>query len=254
VIRFPGSRVMLVDGGGSFRGLFDPGERIVAPFLWSQKIMHVDYVVVSHPDRDHFGGLIFIARNFRPQQFWTSGTDSPDDSYGELLAAMKQAGARSSICNSASRRIMIGGVEAQCVGPLVGREELKENNSSMVLRLSYGNNALLFPGDLEAKGEHELIASAADLHATILKVPHHGSHTSSSDAFIEVVHPEFAVISLGYQNRFHFPAPEVLERYRDAAVRVLRTDQDGAISADVEPDSLHLRTFRFGEVRLRVRH
>ena len=73
VVRFPGRRVMLIDGGGSARGTFDPGERLVAPFLWANKIMHVDYVVVSHPDRANFGGLIFLARNFSPAEFWTSG-------------------------------------------------------------------------------------------------------------------------------------------------------------------------------------
>ena len=250
VVRFPGSRVMLIDGGGSFRSTFDPGERIVAPFLWSQKIMQLDYVTVSHPDRDHFGGLIFIARNFSPGQFWTSGTDSPDESYGELLEAIRRAGARSAICNAASRLITIGGVTVRCVGPLAGGEELKENNSSMVLRLSYGRESILFPGDLEAKGERELIASGADLHATILKVPHHGSHTSSSGAFIAAVDPRVAVISLGYQNRFHFPADEVLQRYRDAGVTLLRTDEDGAIGADVTIDAVQLRTFRSGSVQL----
>jgi competence protein ComEC len=99
VVRFPESRVMLIDGGGAFRSTFDPGERIVAPFLWSQKIMHVDYVAVSHPDHDHFAGLTFIARNFAPSQFWTSGTASPDESYAQLIDAMEEAGAHSSICN-----------------------------------------------------------------------------------------------------------------------------------------------------------
>jgi competence protein ComEC len=65
VVRLPGSRVMLIDGGGGFSRSFDPGERIVAPYLWSIKIMHVDYIVLSHPDRDHFGGLAFIVRNSR---------------------------------------------------------------------------------------------------------------------------------------------------------------------------------------------
>ena len=173
VIRFPGSRVMLIDGGGSFRSSFDPGERIVAPFLWSQKIMHVDYVAVSHPDRDHFAGLIFIARNFAPSQFWTSGVDSPDDSYVELLDAIKEAGAAQSICNSASSPLSIGGVSVRCVGPLAGREELKENNSSMVIRLDYGRDAIFFPGDVEAKGEREL-AMQVLIWSTVLKVPHHG--------------------------------------------------------------------------------
>jgi len=85
VVRFPGGRVMLIDGAGSFSGTFDPGERIVAPFLWANKIMHVDYVAVSHPDRDHFGGLIFLVRNFAPTEFWTGGSGSPDDSYLSLL-------------------------------------------------------------------------------------------------------------------------------------------------------------------------
>jgi competence protein ComEC len=253
LVRFPGSRVMLIDGGGAFRSTFDPGERIVAPLLWSQKIMHVDYVAVSHPDHDHFAGLTFIARNFTPSHFWTSGTDSPDESYAQLLEAMKQAGARSAICNSASRAMMIGGVNLRCVGPIAGAAELKENNSSMVLRLSYGRHALLFPGDLEAKGERELIASGADLRATILKVPHHGSHTSSTTELIAAAHPAVAVISLGYHNRFHFPADEVLQRYRDAGVTVLRTDEDGAISADVGLDSIRLLSFRFGQVPVNER-
>ena len=80
VVRFPGSRVMLIDGGGSYGG-FDAGERIVAPYLWSQKIMRVDYIALSHPDLDHFGGLDFIAMNFAPRAFWTTGVLSADASY-----------------------------------------------------------------------------------------------------------------------------------------------------------------------------
>ncbi len=146
--------------------------------------------------------------------------------------------------------MMVGGVTLRCVGPLAGAKELKENNSSMVLRLSYGRYAVLFPGDLEAKGERELIASGADLRATILKVPHHGSHTSSTAELTAAVHPAVAVVSLGYHNRFHFPADEVLQRYRDAGVTILRTDEDGAISADVGRDSIRLRSFRAGGIQV----
>ena len=249
VVRFPGARVMLIDGGGAFRSTFDPGERVVAPFLWSQKIMHVDYLTVSHPDRDHFGGLIFIARNFSPAEFWTGGADSVDASYIELVDAVERAGARQRLCNSATPPMTIGGVAVHCVGPLANTTELKENNSSSVVRINYGSTALLFPGDLEAKGEHELIAAGSDLRANILKVPHHGSHTSSSPGFIAAVHPELAVISLGYLNRFHFPADEVLDRYQAAGVTVLRTDQDGAISVDIGPASFAASSFRGGPLR-----
>jgi competence protein ComEC len=235
---------MLIDGGGTFRGTFDPGERIVAPYLWRQKIMHLDYVALSHPDRDHFGGLIFVVRNFAPAQFWTAGADSEDESYAELLAAVRASSAQQRLCDSASPPLTIASVSVRCVGPLHGVAELTHNNSSMVLRITYGREGFLFAGDVEAKGEHELVASATDLRATILKVPHHGSRTSSSAAFIRAVHPEVAVISLGYLNRFHFPAPEVLQRYHDDGVRVLRTDADGAISVAAEKSAIRVSTFR----------
>jgi competence protein ComEC len=131
--------------------------------------------------------------------------------------------------------------------------ELKENNSSMVLRITDGSTTFLFSGDLEAKGEGELIAAGADLRATILKVPHHGSRTSSSPPFLAAVAPKVAVISLGYHNRFHFPAGEVLDRYHDTDVTLLRTDDDGAVSADVDEDGLQLWSFRHGPVPVGVR-
>lgn len=247
VVRFPGARVLLIDGGGEFRGTFDPGERIVAPYLWAHKIMHVDYVALSHPDRDHFGGLTFIVRNFSPSEFWTSGAEGEDSSYQELLDAVKASGAHRWICDSAAHAMTIAGVSVRCLGPLHGVAEAKRNNSSMVLRLAYGRAAFLFPGDVEVKGERELIAAAADVRATILKVPHHGSRTSSSLGFIQAVHPGIAVMSLGYLNRFHFPAPEVIQRYEDAGAEVLRTDDDGAISIVADTKGYRLRTFRRDE-------
>jgi competence protein ComEC len=250
VVRFPGGRVMLIDGGGGFSGAFDPGERIVAPYLWSHKIMHVDYVALSHPDRDHFGGLIYIVRNFKPAQFWTAGAQSEDTSYDELLDAVKLSGARQRLCDSASPSMSIAGVTMRCVGPIHGVPELKRNNSSMILRIAYGRESFLFSGDVEEKGEHELVASAAELHATVLKVPHHGSRTSSSAAFIEAVHPEIAVISLGYLNHFNFPAPEIVQRYKDADIELLRTDSDGEVSVDASRNALTVATFRHGMLRL----
>jgi competence protein ComEC len=244
VVRFPGGRVMLIDGGGSFVGSFDPGERIVAPFLWANKIMHVDYIALSHPDRDHFGGLIFLVQNFSPGEFWTSGVVSPDESYSRLLDAVGEVGARSSVCGTAMLPLMIGGVKVVCLWPAPNLDEGKENNQSMVLRLTYRGNAILFMGDLEAKGERELIATGADLRAAILKVPHHGSKTSSSPALIAAVHPQVAVVSLGYHNRFHFPSAAVIDRYRESGASVLMTSELGQVTADVNADGIDLRSWR----------
>jgi competence protein ComEC len=250
VVRFPGSRVMLIDGGGGFPGSFDPGESIVASYLWANKIGHVDYLVLSHPDRDHFGGLIFIARNFSPNEFWTGGTISPDVSYSTLIDAVRSAGARSRLCQASSLSMIIGGVDVRCVGPVSTIREIKDNNSSAVLRLAFGPTSFLFPGDLEAKGERELIATRDRLDATILKVPHHGSRTSSSDAFLAAVDPAMAVISLGYLNRFHFPASVVLDRYAARRIELLRTDQMGAISVEASAKDLRAWTFRGGVVSI----
>jgi competence protein ComEC len=251
VLRFPGGRVMLIDGGGSFGGTFDPGERIVAPFLWANKIMHVDYVAVSHPDRDHFGGLIFLVRNFAPTEFWTSGSGSPDDSYQNLLDTVRQMRATSLVCGTSSPPRTIGGVAVRCLWPAANIDETKENNQSMVLRLAYRGAAILFTGDIEAKGERELIATGADLHAAILKVPHHGSKTSSSAELLAAVHPQVAVISLGYHNRFHFPASAVVERYREDGAMVLMTAESGQVSAEVGPRGIEIETFRNGPARYR---
>jgi competence protein ComEC len=109
----------------------------------------------------------------------------------------------------------------------------------LVLRVAFAGRALLFPGDLEADGEGELVGRRAlgqTVAADILKVPHHGSRTSSSDELLDAVAPKLAVISLGWHNQFHFPAPEVLARYAAEGARVLRTDRDGAVTVSVAAD------------------
>jgi competence protein ComEC len=242
VVRFPGSRVMLIDGGGSYGG-FDAGERIVAPYLWSQKIMRVDYLALSHPDLDHFGGLDFIAMNFAPRAFWTTGVPSVDISYSHLMDDLERAKIPIVQVRETAPERAIGGVAISSLNGGTGIART-QNNSSMVLRFNFGSASILFTGDIESVGEHAMLENRADLRATILKVPHHGSGTSSTPAFIAAVHPEVAIISDGYLNYFHFPAPAVLQRYVDARAILLRTDLDGAVMVDATPDRMTVRSFR----------
>jgi competence protein ComEC len=242
VVRFPGSRVMVIDAGGSYGG-FDAGERIVAPYLWSQKIMHVDYLALSHPDLDHFGGLDFIAMNFAPRTFWTTGVLSLDVSYARFMDDLARAKIPIVQVRETAPLASIGGVG---IVSLNGKPDLARthNNSSMVLRLIFGNASILLTGDIESAGERALLASGGDLRATILKVPHHGSATSSTALFIAAVHPAAAVISDGYLNNFHFPSPAVVERYLAAGSILMRTDLDGAVMVDATPSRVTVRTFR----------
>jgi competence protein ComEC len=231
VVRFPGARVMLIDGGPAWRD-FDLGERVVARYLWGRKIMHVDWVVLSHPDQDHFGGLDFIARNFSPGEFWDVAVENHDTSYEQLLATLHELKVPVRQIDAASSSRDIDGVQVVAMNPPAGASTSR-NNASMVLRLDYRGRSFLFTGDLEAPGEAALLGLSENLHSTFLKVPHHGSRTSSSAGFVAAARPKVAVISLGYRNRFNFPALEVVDRYRSIGARIMRTDQDGAIEADV---------------------
>ncbi|HEY6417717.1 MAG TPA: ComEC/Rec2 family competence protein [Candidatus Binataceae bacterium] len=248
VIRFPGSAVMVIDAGGAYPG-YDSGERIVAPFLWSRKIMHVNYIVMSHPDLDHFGGLEFIAENFAPRAFWTTGATSPDVAFPALLATIARERVPMKPVDATMPPIRVGGVAIKVLSPdsadTTGAAGVSGNNaSSMVIRFDSPGASFLFTGDIEAPTERALVDKydGTGLGATVLKVPHHGSATSSTAAFVAAVHPKIAVISDGYQNRFHFPSQAVLDRYRDSGATVLRTDQDGAVIAEVRGGALSIRT------------
>jgi competence protein ComEC len=234
VLRFAGGRVMLIDAGGAWPGGFDFGERVVARYLWAQKIMRVDYLVVSHPDLDHFGGMFFIVPNFSPREFWVTSALKPEPMYTALMAEVAAWKIPVRIVDASMRPLMLGGASVRCLGPAPDEAAARDNNLSMVLRVAQGAQSLIFTGDIEAAGERALLARtpAAVIAATVLKAPHHGSRTSSSNAFVAAVRPQVVVLSLGYRNPFGFPAPEVVERYLAAGARVFRTDRSGAVSVD----------------------
>jgi competence protein ComEC len=243
VVQFPGAAVMLIDGGGVFKDGSDMGERVVAPFLWSRKIMRVDYLAMSHPELDHFGGFLFIARTFLPAEFWSTGADSPDFAYHELLERLAAAGTRMRFVDSASPMRLIGGVTVRCLSPQPNAIASR-NNNSMVLDLNWGRWGFLFTGDLEGWGERVLIDGGRPLRATVLKAPHHGSITSSTMQFVDAVQPHFVLISDGYRNRYHFPSPVVVNRYRHEGAIVLRTDLSGAVGFEADGNRIRAWTAR----------
>ncbi len=230
VVQFPGARVMVIDGGSAWRD-FDLGERVVARYLWAHKIMDVEWLALSHPDQDHFGGLDFIARNFSPDEFWEVAAENHDAGYEHLLETLYEQRVPIRRIDATTPLISIDGVRLTALNPRA-LDSTSRNNASMVLRLEYRGTSLLFTGDLEASGEAALLVSSRNLRSTILKVPHHGSHTSSSAGFVEAVGPRLAVMSLGYRNRFHFPAPEVAQRYRaEGSTHYAQPIEDGAVDA-----------------------
>jgi competence protein ComEC len=235
VAEFPGGDVMVIDAGGLRGESFDVGERVIAPFLWSRKIARVDYLVLSHPERDHYGGFAFLAANFSPREFWSNGTQAPADAFARLLHVLSKNGVRKVALHRGEGR-EIGNVEIAVESPPQETAGLSSNDQSLVLSLGFGHTRVLFPGDIETRGEEELVSAAdGSLASAVLKVPHHGSNTSSGVRFLNAVSPQYAVVSAGFDNRFHFPHAAVLRRYAARDCRLARTDRDGAVHVRVSP-------------------
>ena len=239
VVEAPGGAVMLIDGGGTRDGQFDTGARIVEPFLRARGISRLDVVALSHPHPDHLNGLVRILQRFPVGAFWSSGDDGRNPEYRRLLALAQARGVPTPEVTGTT----LGGARVEPLGPFLdGRIGaplgLTVNDASLVLRVGFAGRSVLFAGDLEADGEGELCGRRAlgqTVRSDVLKVPHHGSRTSSSDELLQAVEPALAVISLGWRNQFHFPAPEVLARYAAHGARTLRTDRDGAVTVTVAP-------------------
>ena len=245
VVEFPGSHVMVIDAGGFLSQTFDSGRAIVAPFLWQKKIGRVDTLVLSHPNLDHYGGLEFLAEHFGVTSIWLNrdSTRSKSRRFRRLMTTLQEHDIQTHIlCRDTPDR-EIRGVRIQILHPPCGRTGFSTNDASLVLRLSHGEVDFLFSGDVEAKGEGILLARPARLESEILKVPHHGSRSSSTLPFLQAVSPEVAIASLGHNNRFRFPAPEVVERYERQGVELLRTDQVGTVTVRSDGKSYRVETF-----------
>ncbi len=244
VVEFPGSHVMVIDGGGFLSQTFDSGRAIVAPFLWQKKIGQVDTLVLSHPNLDHYGGLEFLAEHLGVTSFWFNADKrSKSQRFKRLMTTLERNGVEIRPLCSGSQDQKINSVRIQILHPPCSQTGLDTNDASLVLRLSHGEVDILFSGDVETAGERILLSTSAQLASEILKVPHHGSRSSSTLPFLEAVSPQVAIASLGHHNRFRFPAPKVVDRYERQGVALLRTDQAGTITVLSDGKSYRVETF-----------
>jgi len=225
------SRALLYDGGGGFDGAATVGDRAVLPALRARGVRRLDVVALSHPHPDHFGGLKAVLRELEVGALWTSGEPCVHPACQELFDLARRHG----VPVRRPHLLVAGGARVEPLYPLPAYDpDMPTNDNSMVLRVSANRRHLLLAGDLEIEGEL-LLAAAAGMatRADVLKVPHHGSRTSSSEELLDAVRPRLAIISAGADNRFGFPHADVLERYRRRGIAVLRTDRHGAVTIDL---------------------
>ncbi len=249
-VSFPGGHTMLIDGGGELGSFesggmhsgLDIGEDVVSPYLWSRGLKKIDVIALTHAHQDHLGGLPSVLENFQVRELWV-GRDIQIEAYRNLIALARERGVwirHMKQGDSFSRENVSGTV--------LWPEDLEEgqtakNDDSLVLRLTDGTQSFLLAGDIERPSERKLLVEGQPVGVSFLKVAHHGSKTSTTEPFLAATRPAFAAISVGRENSFGHPSPEVVERLEAAGVHVSRTDRDGAITATTDGNTLKINTF-----------
>jgi len=241
----PGGSTMLIDAGGPTGAAanaenaagssgFDVGEEVVSPYLWSRQIRRLDIVALTHAHSDHMGGMPAALRNFRPRELWVA-VDPNSAPYRALLAEAATLGIRVRHLR-AGDALQWDSINISVLAPTPAYENPGPpiNNDSLVLHMQFGAASALLEGDAEAPSEHTMVAaSRAGVTTsqigpvTLLKVGHHGSRTSTTPEFLALAAPRDAVISVGKQNTFGHPRPEIVARLAQEHARLFRTDQFG---------------------------
>ncbi len=249
-VSFPQGRTMLVDAGGEIgafhsggmRSGIDVGEDVVSPYLWSRGLKKIDVMALTHAHEDHLGGLPAVLENFTVGELWV-GRDIESEAYRQVL---KSAASHGTVIRHLKQGDTFSedGVAGAVLWPDDDSErQSAKNDDSLVLRLTDSAESFLLAGDIETPSERAILAEQQAVGANFLKVAHHGSKTSTTDAFLNAAHPDFAAISDGRDNRFGHPSPEVTERLAAAGVEVYRTDIDGAITASTDGTEMRMSTY-----------
>lgn len=252
VVRFPSGRAMMIDAGGlSGAASFDIGDRVVGAVLRHSGVLGLDAVVVTHGDADHMGGVGAVLRDFPTRVVWDGVPVPPFEPLRTLRAQANQLGIPWMQLQRGDRAV-IDGVEIAVMHPPLPDWERQDvrNEDSVVIELRWRQVSIVFTGDVGRESEHELAGAFAPAALRVVKVPHHGSITSSTEAFVRALAPDVAVISAGRSNNFGHPSPVVLQRYVDAGAAVFRTDKEGAIECVTDGETLEVRAFTGRSLRM----
>ncbi len=227
--QLPNGQTMLVDAGKN-----EDGSTVVA-YLQQLGIKQVDYLVGTHPHSDHIGGLPAVIKAFDIGKVYMPRVTHNTETFQQVLLAIKQKGLKITPARAGTAVLDQDNLNIVFVAP-GGTDYENLNDWSAVMRISYSGTAFLLTGDAQAKSEQEMLQSGADLQADVLKVGHHGSNSSTSQAFLKTVNPKYAVISAGAGNDYGHPHAETLTRLK--GIEVYRTDLMGTVIFTSEGENL----------------
>lgn len=232
------SHVLLYDTGPDYPGEADSGSRILLPSLRGMGVTQLDGLMLTHDDMDHIGGTRSVLQAM-PTRWVSSSLPKSHPLLRHVSDSMR--------CTD-GQHWEWDGVNFEVLHPSgssYANTRLSDNNRSCVLRISIGKKSVLLAADIEKDSERQLLQLHPDkLPATLLVVPHHGSTTSSTQEFVRAVHPQYAVFTVGYRNRFGHPKKEIIERYRSVHSELLRSDDDGAIQVKMDASKLNVARYR----------
>jgi competence protein ComEC len=241
LVEAPGGVRALIDGGGFPGSDFDTGKNVITPFLLYRKILHLDYVINTHPHIDHIGGLPYVLSHFSVSHLVTPGIYPRDTNFQRLMDVAKTKKIEHLLWKKDD------GFDKDCFSlrvlhPLQDNP-LNENlnDDSLVLKLTFKDNSFLLPGDILTDIEEKLILSRNDLKSDVLKLAHHGSSLSNSAAFLFAVKPRVVVLSGGKTHK-SLPGKKTMERVNNLNIPILRTDQQGLIEMWTQNGMVHWKT------------
>lgn len=237
-----GTHQILIDCGIDARVLESLGAGL--PF-WDK---HIDILIITHPDLDHYGGCEDVLRSFSVSQVWTNGEVKSSDAFTSFIQTAQENGHLYAVAQPQRIDLGVFGI-IDVLFPVSAMDDLfieaKGNNASIILHIPFCQDHVLLMGDAERELEDWLVERyGQQLRSAVLKAGHHGSDTSSQQSFLDIVQPHVVMISAGADNRFGHPHKEVLERFEAGRAQIYRTDQQGNISLRCQDDTFVIETDR----------
>ncbi|NFH01313.1 MBL fold metallo-hydrolase [Clostridium botulinum] len=196
-------------------------------YLKSQGISKIDYIIATHPHEDHIGGMTSVINNFEVGEFYAPKVNHTTKTFENMIKALQNKGLKLT-APTVGDTLNVGNATLQFLAPN-GSKYQDLNNYSIVCKLKYGNTSYLFTGDAESLSEGEILAKQLDISADVLKLGHHGSHSSTSQAFLDKVNPRYTIVSCGKGNDYGHPHQETTDKLNKKGIEMLRTDVSGTI-------------------------
>lgn len=241
LISFPGNKHILIDtgdGGNSYKQT-DAGRDVIVPFLKNKGISFLDYLILTHPHNDHIGGCKEVLYEIKVGEIFICGKASNSSIYLDLLRFIKEKEIPLKIISRGDKILFsnLNNLDIEFLHPDNVENYTNLNNVSIVTYLKYGNVSALLMGDAEAEAEASIMNEYTNLNADIIKVGHHGSETSSSDRFVNMIKPKVAIISCAEKNKFGHPARKTIKKYERINCKIYRTYINGHITVKIDGDS-----------------